>query len=484
MNKKIFAIIVAAVLIAPLPSWAKYCCQGNGSTAAKCYPPTASGCAFNGKQIYCEDDPTDCDKYITNTCVFAPVGSTSSAGGGTTAPSPACDSTTTSCPTASAAAPALTQCLETDTASDNCSAITPSGLYLVKEVKSTSKDKVPECAPPPAPASSGGGGASAPASVPFSAINPTLMIPIPYLDVGALVATQAKNGDISLPYIAVYITGFYKFGVAAAAVLAVIMIMVAGFRWLAAAGNAATIGEAKRSITSAIIGLILAVGSYTALQVINPDLLNLKAIVIKGVTSSSLVLPSDDAGSDTGNFSCADESSLVNISDTPNVTAAAPDNRLTSDSKGALSQAGGIAIKTADPGNPPNSPPSGSNFSGLKVFSAFRSQAYQQQLFAQAVTKYGSEDAAKKHVGTGKDCSGGAHLSGRAVDIHLMLGGSELTANDMSQQRIDTLESIMNQAGWVRYCPEWWHFEFNMPGGGAKRASPCDKPYGSGNSAF
>jgi hypothetical protein len=308
------------------------------------------------------------------------------------------------------------------------------------------------------------------------------MIPIPTIDLGAMVATQAKNGDISIPYIAVYIAGFYKFGVAAAAVLAVIMIMVSGFRWLAAAGNAGTIGEAKRSITSAVIGLILAVGSYTALQVINPDLLNLKSIVIKGVATNGLSLPSGDQGSDTSTSACADESSLVNISDTPNVTAAAPDNRLTSDTKGALAQAGAIAVTTADPGNPPNSPPSGSNFSGLKVFSAYRSQAYQQQLFSQAVAQYGSPDAASKHVASGATCQG-AHLTGHAVDIHLMLGGSELGSGDMSQARIDALESIMNQAGWVRYCPEWWHFEFNLPMG-AKRAKPCDKPYGSGNSAF
>lgn len=341
-------------------------------------------------------------------------------------------------------------------------------------------DLVPECGAKTETTSPGGTVPTTPAAIPFTAVNPKLMIDIPTLNISDLVATQDANGDINIPYIAVYISALYRYGVAMAAVLAVIMIMVGGFRWLIAAGSAPQISEAKTMITSAVIGLLLALGSYTALQLINPQLTALKSITLKSVTG--VPLPLADVGSDIGNFTCADAATLTNISGTSNITAAAGDNRLTSDTNGALGQAGQIAAKTVDPGNPPKEPGSGANFSGLKVVDAIRTQAEQQAKFRDAVAQYGSEEEARKHVATGTTCSG-AHLTGHAVDIHLISKGNELTSENMSQARIDALESIMNQAGWVRYCPEWWHFEYNLPLG-AKRAKPCDRPYGTGNSAF
>ncbi len=72
------------------------------------------------------------------------------------------------------------------------------------------------------------------------------------------------------------INGFYNYIVWLAGILAVIVIMIAGFQWVTAAGNQSKIGEAKERITGAIIGLVLALSSYMLLNIINPELVKIQ----------------------------------------------------------------------------------------------------------------------------------------------------------------------------------------------------------------
>jgi D-alanyl-D-alanine carboxypeptidase len=60
---------------------------------------------------------------------------------------------------------------------------------------------------------------------------------------------------------------------------------------------------------------------------------------------------------------------------------------------------------------------------GVEIFvnSGWRSPAYQEQLFREAVVRYGSEEEAARWVGTPETS---AHVSGNAIDI----GGSDATA--------------------------------------------------------
>ena len=69
-----------------------------------------------------------------------------------------------------------------------------------------------------------------------------------------------------------YLAAFYKFFVAALAVIAVVMVMWGGFKRIMAAGSAERIKDANDTIFSAISGLILALVSYSLLQLINPQL--------------------------------------------------------------------------------------------------------------------------------------------------------------------------------------------------------------------
>jgi len=72
------------------------------------------------------------------------------------------------------------------------------------------------------------------------------------------------------------INSLYNYLVWLAGILAVMVIMIAGFQWVTAAGNQSKIGEAKERITGAIIGLVLAMGSYVLLYTVNPELIKIQ----------------------------------------------------------------------------------------------------------------------------------------------------------------------------------------------------------------
>ena len=72
-----------------------------------------------------------------------------------------------------------------------------------------------------------------------------------------------------------YISALYQYLLYAAGVVAVVVIMIGGFQWITAGGNQSRIGAAKERITSAIIGLFLALGSYLLLFTISPDLIKI-----------------------------------------------------------------------------------------------------------------------------------------------------------------------------------------------------------------
>jgi len=84
-------------------------------------------------------------------------------------------------------------------------------------------------------------------------------------------ANGDKKGDLTD-----FLALTYKFLVGIAGIAAVIMMMVGGYYWLFAGGNASKVGEAKSMISGAVLGLTLALGSYMVMNLINPDLVNWK----------------------------------------------------------------------------------------------------------------------------------------------------------------------------------------------------------------
>jgi len=80
-----------------------------------------------------------------------------------------------------------------------------------------------------------------------------------------------------------YITSIYTYAIGVVGIIAAVVMMIGGVMWITAGGAADRIGEAKAWISSSIIGLVLALSSFMILQTINPDLVRIKAITIRGI---------------------------------------------------------------------------------------------------------------------------------------------------------------------------------------------------------
>ncbi len=79
----------------------------------------------------------------------------------------------------------------------------------------------------------------------------------------------------SLPELVRYL---FNFSIMIAGLMAFLMLVSGGFRYLTSAGNAGAQKDARDMITSAILGLLLLLSSYLLLQVINPDILILRSL--------------------------------------------------------------------------------------------------------------------------------------------------------------------------------------------------------------
>ena len=117
-----------------------------------------------------------------------------------------------------------------------------------------------------------------------------LQVKIPGLD--ALLKTdeaqvkctgEGTNKICEYPWVGIYIKAVYKFLVGISGMLAVIVMMAGGYYWLFAGGNTGRVTQAKEYIGGAVMGLALALGSYMILNLINPDILQLKPIRIGSI---------------------------------------------------------------------------------------------------------------------------------------------------------------------------------------------------------
>ena len=81
------------------------------------------------------------------------------------------------------------------------------------------------------------------------------------------------TGSINLSQ---YIIGLYNFLLSIVGIVAVMMLIIGGMKYITAAGNASIIGDAKDTITNALFGLLLALLSWVIVSTINPDVLYIK----------------------------------------------------------------------------------------------------------------------------------------------------------------------------------------------------------------
>lgn len=87
--------------------------------------------------------------------------------------------------------------------------------------------------------------------------------------------TIAFGGKQQFENIGDFIKYNYNLALGIAGILAAIMMAVAGIQWTTSGGNSEMISSAKKRIGGSIIGLLIAYLSYTILNTVNPNLVNL-----------------------------------------------------------------------------------------------------------------------------------------------------------------------------------------------------------------
>lgn len=115
---------------------------------------------------------------------------------------------------------------------------------------------------------------------------PKLQVNIPTIN---FTEVAARGNLLSLPFLADYITGLYKYLLTIVGVLAGIMLTIGGVKYLTSSGSQERVTSAKNTITNALIGLIIAFGSYVILFTVNPELVRFKALSIERVNPVELV---------------------------------------------------------------------------------------------------------------------------------------------------------------------------------------------------
>lgn len=105
----------------------------------------------------------------------------------------------------------------------------------------------------------------------------TPQVPIPGINYDSLMSEKSTKP------IGEYVKAIYKYLIGIVGIIAVVVMMFGGLRWITAAGSAEGISEAKAWIGASLTGLVLVLGSYMILKTVNPDLVNLKTSPVKTV---------------------------------------------------------------------------------------------------------------------------------------------------------------------------------------------------------
>jgi hypothetical protein len=302
-----------------------------------------------------------------------------------------------------------------------------------------------------------------------------------------------SSGTTTLPE---FLSSFYTFSIAISGLVAVLMIIVGGIYFIYSGAMPDKEREGKDMILGALWGLALLLGSYFILKTINPELVKLKdpgGDIAKTVSYESCKAPEENSsstGSGSGGITVSSNLKPCELYQSPfgkdgecvcyvtkkwEETLQAEVDELTENgsesdgnqisggcaSDGDLKKIEGVSCSASDcrlrvgvvEGLKKAEEVAKKQGENLDVYSAFRSMARQTVLFDAAVKKYGSEAAARKWVA--KPSCGAPHVQGVAID-------ARLKGRVMNQKNKALLQQIMKDAGWVRYCAEWWHFQYGI----------------------
>lgn len=97
-----------------------------------------------------------------------------------------------------------------------------------------------------------------------------------------------------------YIAALYAFIVGAIGIIATLMVMYGGLRWLTAGGNTSRVQDAKDQIVSAIIGVVLAFSAYLILLTISPKLVKFRTLELTPIAQVDFAFTGDVASDAKG----------------------------------------------------------------------------------------------------------------------------------------------------------------------------------------
>lgn len=86
---------------------------------------------------------------------------------------------------------------------------------------------------------------------------------------------------MDIPFLAQYISAVYTYALGIIVTIATVMVVIGGLKWMLARGDSGKVSEAKETLSRAVIGVLLALGSYAILSLLNPELVNLRALRIQ-----------------------------------------------------------------------------------------------------------------------------------------------------------------------------------------------------------
>jgi D-alanyl-D-alanine dipeptidase len=269
-----------------------------------------------------------------------------------------------------------------------------------------------------------------------------------------------------LPWIAIYIKAIYNYALGIIGILAALTLMIGGVIYLTSAGNATRISEAKSWITGSLTGMLIMFTSYVLLNEINPDLIGFKPVklsIVQEMTESDNQANIDAGAAANPSFTPAnvrenrkvqDASQCSSMVECDNSGAGFIDAKtiseitnnivIPSNVDARLLPATIAALKKA-------SKAAATKGVKLRINDGLRSQRQQCNYWF----KYGKDPARVSRPGS---CN--SHMGGTTVDM--AINGANMGA-DRHARNANTklLYDIMVGAGFVRYCGEYWHFQFN-----------------------
>lgn len=333
----------------------------------------------------------------------------------------------------------------------------------------------------------------------FEPVLPRLQIPLPTLrpfTAPLRILTPEGKTFLSIDFLAQYLVALYKYLIGAASIIAGIMYVWAGFKWLTSSGNPERLGDARKKIASTTVGLILLLGSYVILYIVNPELVFFKPLRVEYVERDVLSVEESEEEETgitaPGDTACNTIESCRVLCQTPQEqwpkstqmtiplaqTTLIPSNitglRAKGGERATLSMIAALQTAAQAAQNAPGGPYT------IRVSSGYRAMDKQIDLVCQKIRAADQGQYNLNKIGTAIAWPGGSnHGAGKAVDVQLLKGDQELVCSgcydtQTSSQYASTapiLADIMFQAGFVRYCKEIWHFE--LPSSTPCRSNSC-----------